>query len=62
MLLAPTSVVKGISYHIDMEVFKNSFLNVDNKYKVCMLKKFREISNPVSSSLVDPIEKVSTWG
>lgn len=38
-----TQIVDMISYHKDMEIFIHSFLNVDNKVRVHMLKKLREI-------------------
>lgn len=38
-------IIDPISYHKNMEIFIDSFLNAGNKMKVCMLNRLREISN-----------------
>lgn len=52
------STVEEVWYHEDLEVFIHSFLNANNEDRVRMLTKLSEISNVVSSSLADLVEKV----
>lgn len=58
MLPTRASVVEDVWYKKDMKVFIHSFLKCNDEDQVRMLNKLREISNPVSSSLAGPIEKV----
>lgn len=41
-----------------MEVFISSFFKANNEARNRMLNKLREISHSISSSLVDPLEKL----
>lgn len=52
------SVIEGFWIHKHMEVFIHSFFKCNNEDRIIMLKKLREISNLVSSLIVDPIEKI----
>lgn len=58
MLPAQASVIEGFWYQKNMEVFIHSFLKCNKEERVRILKKLREMSNPVCSSLVYSVGKV----